>query len=417
MSAKKLSTGAKATIVVVFTVMFMLVFAELGLRSLQALGIGEKTFALLGQARPPMDTKDGAGMYYMHPYNAYRLKPGYERGITERINSLGFRGEEIEKDKPEDTYRIVVMGGSTTFAVYLPWNESAPYFMQEDLRNRFQTDNIEVINGGLTGSTTAETLHRLLSQVLEIDPDMVVIYHGYNDLFPRVFDNYESDYYHFRNSDPTNPPGLTRFMLYRLFLRVFSPSAFHENYNLANKVWRTGNLPPTDTQRTLNYLSSDASAFELNLEAAIQVLQARGIQPVLASFAINPDVWHWNDYIPMYLWELGIAEHNEVISELAERHNVPLVPFLESTMGWPGLFNDSIHMTNYGNKYKAMVFDDTIVPYVEEALGSKAGIGERVDPKAPYETTRLYKRFGNKFRPKDEPPAEKAAAPAESSAE
>ena len=36
---------------------------------------------------------------------------------TMNINSHGFRGSEISKDKPNDVYRIFVVGGSTTFAV------------------------------------------------------------------------------------------------------------------------------------------------------------------------------------------------------------------------------------------------------------------------------------------------------------
>ena len=90
------------------------------------------------------------------------------------------------------------MGGSTTYAVYLPWHQSYPYYLQTELRKRFATDRIEVINAGLIGSTSAESFHRLPTQVLGLDPDMVVIYHGYNDLLPRVFNDYQEDYYHFR---------------------------------------------------------------------------------------------------------------------------------------------------------------------------------------------------------------------------
>jgi len=398
MASTQKGSGVKGLIVVVISLIGMIVVAELALQLLQASGFAERTFKALGQAKPPLDRKDGPGMYYMHPYNGYRLKPGYVRGDIEKINSLGFRGNEFSLEKPDDTYRIVVMGGSTTFAVYLPWHESAPYFMERDLRNRFQTDNIEVINGGLTGSTTAETVHRLISQVLEVDPDMVVIYHGYNDLFPRLFNDWENDYYHFRDADPANPPGMTRFITYRLLLAALSPGAFHENYDLANLVWKTQNLPASDTDRMQNYLDTDNSAFRHNIEAAVQLLQARGVQPVLATFAADHDIWHWNDHIPPYLWELGIEEHNDVIRSLAEQYDVPLVPFAESTRGWRPLYNDSIHMTNYGNKFKAMVFDDTIAPFVEEKLGKQAGEGVRYSPKAPYESTRAYRLFGNRFK-------------------
>ncbi|MEE4186190.1 MAG: GDSL-type esterase/lipase family protein [Gammaproteobacteria bacterium] len=365
----------RALLVVCGSLLLTVGVIELSLRALDATGQFARALAVFGQPRPPLDSKSGNGMYYAHHYSAYALKPGYEREGFERINALGFRGADVNPIKPADTYRIVAVGGSTTFGVYLPWRYSYPQQLQDVLRERFGTDRIEVVNAGLTGSTAAETYHRLPTQILPVEPDMVIVYHAFNDLLPRVFNNYEDDYYHFRRSDPNNPPGMTRFYLYRLALRALSPGYFHENYDLSNQVWKTANLPRTDTERAQNFLNSDNHAFRLNLDSVVALLRARNIEVVLASFAMAPDIWHWQEIIPPYMWELGIAANNSVIRELAAQHGVPLVPFAEAPFEQAGrdygepMFDDSIHMGIKGNRFKAEIFADTVAPLIAARLG------------------------------------------------
>jgi len=370
MSKASSSALTKSLTVVLLTILSMLVLAEVGLRVLNSAGVASGLFKVLGKAKPPLDTQELPGMYYAHPYSAYALKPGYERGNFERINELGFRGDEITAKKPEGVYRVVAIGGSTTFGVYLPWQQSYPYYLQQVLRERLGTDAVEVINAGMTGSTTAESLHRLFTQILPIEPDMVIIYHGYNDLFPRVFDNYQEDYYHWRKSDPNNPPGMTRFYLWRLALRALNPTSFHENYDLQRYIWKTENLPESDTERLVNFDDSSNAAFTRNLDYMITTLKAKNIQPVLASFAIYPDIWHWNDYFPAYVWEEGIRQNNVTITALAEQYELPLVPFAEAVTGarYRDLYNDSIHMTSEGNVLKANVFADMLEPIIRAKL-------------------------------------------------
>jgi lysophospholipase L1-like esterase len=379
MKAKKSSLVVKVLVLLVVSIFLSLCMAELGMRAVRTAGIAPDFFDLLGRAKPPLDRLDGPGMYYAHPHAAYALKPGYMRGDTEKINSLGFRGEEFSLEKPDDVYRIVAIGGSTTFAVYLPHHQSYPVYLQQQLREQLGIDKIEVINAGMTGSTSAESLHRMFTQVLPLDPDMVVIYHAYNDLFPRVFSGFRDVYYHFRKSTPNNPPGMSRFLVWRLALRALNPMAFAGDFDLAAIVWQLQNLPDSDSDRMENFYTSDSSAFEQNMTQIIKVLRANDIQPVLATFAIKPDVLHWNDYIPPFLWEEGIRENNAAIRRVAERFEVPLVPFAEAAEGKPGrniwrgksekcCYSDSIHMTSGGNVFKAEVFAETIAPIVAEAV-------------------------------------------------
>jgi len=382
MSTKQSSNVTKGIVATVIGLFIALLMVEGSLQLLKAAGVAPGFFAQLGQAKPPLDRKDGPGMYYVHPYSAYAMKPDYESGDRERINNLGFRGEDISPEKPDGVYRIVAIGGSTTFAVYLPWRKSYPYYLQEILRERLGTDKIEVINAGMTGSTSGESLSRLYHQLLPIDPDMVIVYHGYNDLFPRVFNDWSDDYFHFRKSNTHNPPGMTSFISWRLMLKVLNPVAFHENYNLTKVVWKVENLPDSDTERMRNFYNSDASAFERNMEYIVKAVADHGAVPVLATFGISPDIVHWNDYIPAFAWEEGIRQNNRAIRAVADRNDVPLVPFAEAVLDKPAknlwregqdtdtcCWNDSIHMTGSGNVLKAEIFADTIEPIIREEMG------------------------------------------------
>jgi lysophospholipase L1-like esterase len=374
MSEKKKNVALYSAIVVLISIFATLIVVEIGLRVGEKSGIAPRFFQFAGKARPPLDKRTGPGMFYTHPYSAYALKPNYERPPFEKINSFGLRGENVASPKPDDVYRIIAVGGSTTFGVYLPWNETYPYYLQETLRERFNTDRIEVINGGLTGSTSAESFHRLPTQILPLEPDMVIIYHAFNDLLPRVFNDYQEDYYHFRKVDPSNPPGLTRFYLYRFALAVLSPGFFHENYNLMSMVWKIDNLPDSDTARMQNFLDSDNNAFVSNMDNIITLLEAKGIDVVLASFAMSVDYWHWMDNMPPYVWEVGIADNNRAIYELAAKHELPLVPFADAPFPAGAdtyqerMYSDSIHMSTGGNRFKAAIFADTIAPEIAKAF-------------------------------------------------
>ena len=57
---------------------------------------------------------------------------------------------------------------------------------------------IGVVNAGVAGWTSRETLIHLKRAVLPLAPDIVVLADGRNDIFPQVFDGYRDDYSHYR---------------------------------------------------------------------------------------------------------------------------------------------------------------------------------------------------------------------------
>nr|AIF20441.1 GDSL family lipase [uncultured marine thaumarchaeote KM3_89_H08] len=99
------------------------------------------------------------------------------------INSLGFRGEEFSIEKSADTFRIFMLGGSTMFGHGATSDKTTisgymtTFF--EDVDDNF---NIEIINSGIQGADSFNELNLINTRLLELDPDMIIIYDGWNDL-------------------------------------------------------------------------------------------------------------------------------------------------------------------------------------------------------------------------------------------
>lgn len=353
---------------VLISIILTLVLAETGLRLLQGLNYFPQFFKALNSAYTPFDTKTGEGLYYSHPYISYDMKPGYTIPGEVTINSHGYRGEEFALEKPPGTYRIVALGGSTTYGISLNDDETYPYYLQRELRKRLGTDKIEVINAGLVSATTAESLARFLLKIVPLEPDMVIFYEGYNDLPPRMFNDYSDDYYHFRKNPRYEFSLLSDSILYRLIVSGFKASLHYPNTILLSQIWKFENLPKEDGKKIENFNATSSAVYERNLDYIITVAKAKNISITLSTFAFDDDAPNWNDYMPDILWAKGINENNAAIRELAEKYRLPIIEFYEYGLRNKQIFEDSIHMTAEGNEEMAKVFSDTLAPIIEQEM-------------------------------------------------
>jgi lysophospholipase L1-like esterase len=99
------------------------------------------------------------------------------------INSLGFRGAELVDPKPANGFRIWAVGGSSTFDIFSPDDASTwPAVAAATLQARHPDRTIEVINAGIPGEVFWGNGQDLMRLWRTIKPDVVVVYHGINDL-------------------------------------------------------------------------------------------------------------------------------------------------------------------------------------------------------------------------------------------
>lgn len=116
----------------------------------------------------------------------YELIPG-ARGITPghrqeiRVNNLGFRGPDVNPEKPAGVLRIAVIGDSITFGRPYPEDLLFPRILETRLNRRFPDLRFEVINAGLSGRDTWEERALLEQVVLPLSPDLVILQICLND--------------------------------------------------------------------------------------------------------------------------------------------------------------------------------------------------------------------------------------------
>ena len=108
-------------------------------------------------------------------------------GVDVKINSLGLRNREISPKKPPGTYRIVVLGDSTTLGWGAPFAELYPQLLEKALNaNPSSTNwsNYEVINTGIGNYNTCQEVASFKERWLALEPDMVLIGWYINDAEP-----------------------------------------------------------------------------------------------------------------------------------------------------------------------------------------------------------------------------------------
>ena len=96
-------------------------------------------------------------------------------------NSEGFRGPEFLKEKPDNTYRIFVLGGSTTFG-YKNDFETWPHYLQEIFDTVDLNYNVEIINAGISSGWSGSETKLISEKILNYNPDMLMVYDGWNDV-------------------------------------------------------------------------------------------------------------------------------------------------------------------------------------------------------------------------------------------
>ena len=114
----------------------------------------------------------------------YELKPNsswtYE-GISYDINFQGHRGPVYDFKKPKKTFRIALIGDSITFGLWVPYQESYAYKLEQLLNSNSNTDyNYEVINFGVSGYTS-ENLSASIFQANDYNPDLIIYGYCMND--------------------------------------------------------------------------------------------------------------------------------------------------------------------------------------------------------------------------------------------
>lgn len=286
------------------------------------------------------------------------------------VNTRGFRNPDREHPKPDDTYRILALGGSTTYGQDVTWEEAYPMQLERSLREDYGYANVEVINGGYPNYDTMNSIVNLQTRGLEQEPDLVLLYQGYNDMVrrwqqPNCFVG-ESPLYGLGGDPgiwtvdvpPLNPSVTVRFVQLQLGL-IADPSALTARFALSdelcpplayvpNQVDRLAANPPTFYARNLRTLIGIAEAHDVDVMFTTQPYQTQLVDE-------NRD----NPQDTVGLWrsiEVGMAEHTAILRETAAETDIYFYDFAADFTIEPDEWLDVIHMGPEGLRKQGEAF-------------------------------------------------------------
>ena len=302
-------------------------------------------------------------IYQPHANIGYSLRPhvrkeDYADGHLE-INSDGYRGPEISKSRPQ--LRIVCLGGSTTFSITVGNDTTYPRLLEKKLRASYPGSEIEVINAGVGAYTSAESLANLAYRVLQIEPDVLIIYHAVNDVHPRITPGFRGDYSHYRKSLVLEEDLLARVQRWSYLARLLNRVRF-QSIHIRHLTTHTKFEDIHPDAQANHFQATNASAFRRNIESMIGLARVRDIDVVLSTFTHSEDNLRAAAQFSHEAYSAGIRQHNEVMQELSAEHQLLLVDLAEQfPSDRTDVFKGTVHMTSVGTDIKAQIFHDQLV--------------------------------------------------------
>ena len=102
--------------------------------------------------------------------------------IHYQINSLGFRDKEYSQEKPDNTYRILMVGDSFTEGQGVEAEDTFSKLLEKSLGEKIQGKKIEVINTGTLSYSSLLEFLMLKYRGLELSPDLVILNFDISDV-------------------------------------------------------------------------------------------------------------------------------------------------------------------------------------------------------------------------------------------
>ena len=302
----------------------------------------------------PLLCLEGLGRIYIHLVSGNELRDHYSGGkIFEiyppayvklrensvwneyQINQDGLLGDSFS-DAPAGTTKILAIGGSTSFYGNYMQSLKKAYQSLPEARS-----GVRFSSAGTPGYVSYQSLINFQTRMLDLKPDIIVIYHAINDLLPLTLRGVDPN--DFDDFTAKNTSVLGSSANYRD--GILDQSAFYTLlYNRILGVKRAYLAKSYDEQDLL-----ELTSFAVNIESLVAMAKAKKIKVVLTTFAHNQvtegskSTWGMQPLVAK-----GIDSHNKTMQALAVKHNTAMVDVAASLTGQPEYFGDFCHFSDTG---------------------------------------------------------------------
>jgi lysophospholipase L1-like esterase len=322
--------------------------------------------------------------YRPHPFLVVAGRPDAVLEVAGHVVHLNASGQRVTNvrnvpvPKPAGVFRIVCEGGSTTFDLLAADDASTwPAKLGELLRPR-----ADVVNAGFPGWTSLESLVSLEIRDVDIQPDLVVVFSGINDLQPAGHKPFSPDYSVGHADILRRVTGVTPIPMSLAARSVFiewllgrvaarrpgetAPAGYSPSYD-----WKGG--PKSD-----DIPAEALVVYERNLRSTIAVARAHGAETLLVAQTARVRAGHeaadraWLEALSPGLttagYLAGLKRYNAVEKKLGDEGlALFLDPFAAGPFGDES-FSDPAHFSPAGSA----LFARTLASYVEAPGGPMA---------------------------------------------
>src|SRR5262249_44233859 len=254
----------------------------------------------------------------------FALNPQALYGGVRQFNAdFLIRRSEPIRSRRDVFCRILILGGSTTFGEGIRREEDTwVHLLEADLRARLG-GGIDVINGGVGGYNIIENFLHYVLLLQKLDPDVVILVVGVNDVHPRLIGHLKPDYSNsrmvwddaaIRNFSPN--PWLTWSQFYRfLFWRQIAGKRVAHIFDVVQKPYQPVEEWPAQLER------NGPMEYQRFLRTFVSLLQSEGRKVVIVpQYYDKSDKNESDEY-----FGIGVKQHNEINEEVAWQMAVPFV--------------------------------------------------------------------------------------------
>ena len=275
------------------------------------------------------------------------------------INEQGSRGASFKLPKPPRVRRIVVLGGSTVFDLNADEGFDWPHLVEKFLKKKGHHE-VEVINAGIPGHTSGDSLGRLYTEIWQWEPDYLMIYETWNDI--KYFNSLSYDTPLIRLVKPSNPDA-DPFKTYQGTMDyLLSYSQLYVKIRTRYFAWKhpVGSEGRVKEERRDDVGNLGLAQFRLNLETFVDVSRNIHAIPILITQATLVSSMNTEEdrkrivYGYVGLSHEGILQAYEkcrqVVLGVAREKKAAVLDLLPQLQGKSELFQDHDHTTPRGSE-------------------------------------------------------------------
>lgn len=309
--------------------------------------------------------------------------PGYiwiSQPDTPYTDRFGFRLPEIPFDKPQDKTRIAFLGGSTTQGGYRPYPERTIRLINAAVG----TDRYEVLNVACSSYSIHQSVKAFDRWVLPRNPDVVVVYHGWNDISvtPDGYSDREKDFLVSANRDP-------RFKVPRMLAQLRITQLLSWLHDKSDRSWPRQRVSNEHFAEGLEYIAQRCEEYGIRMIVLVRpsqraesfVFDTSDAGPAWKKHMLN----HFGTVDPAIVYQRQAKQITDIQKSLAVRHDH--VDAFEGDRWMDSLIerqlagefgpevrifrSDNCHLYEFGDELLAQQLAMTVAPDASVAISNR----------------------------------------------